>query len=1134
MKQCPLCKSEMKEQLLFCPFDGQTLIPVDQADKFIGIILDDKYRIDEKVGEGGMGKVYRATHILMDHTVAVKILHPHLSSDQVAVERFRREARAAASIRHPSAVAVTDFGVNRETGLSYLVMEFLEGVELRDVIKKKRQLGFEESYIITQQICSALQAAHARGIIHRDLKPDNIWLLKSEDDFPRVKVLDFGIAKLKEANVSNLTQQGMIVGTPYYMSPEQCLGDELDARSDIYSLGIIIYEILTGQVPFQGSTPMGVVLKHANEPPMPPHELRSDLPYAIENVVLRALSKHREDRQGSAMELAQEFESALYQAGVELKFLDANALQDSYTLSSYPYRSRDATVPQRTDGRTAPPRSMPSEQDLTVETTDWSKSLSVTVIPTLIGLIGRAKGLIKTILNYFLRREASDQRNTTVSPESCAVPLGHQTVHIRVDDLISQQGETPPRDTVVLRYPAAFRSHDEHVFEQLILHKDYERLVRSLVYAGGGRNLLTGYGPFGGTSLVRCAIAKAREELKRAGEDKGALLAFYFQITKETKRGFDIQAATFRFDSLEKPSDPDYDADLQELRARSARDKPEFETSAMDFKLDSPLDAAFFTSPRTITAPQANQEYGDFSHFIADLNAFFRERRSSKALRAIVLRLLKSEFLPSRVVFILDRIQRLETLESLFKSELFSNSRIRVIAVARKEDFDCWKRAEVRLKTIGFSKWYVPCLWKVHWDRSLFNSVTGEKPEFEKLYRTFLRHLVFVGRGSVGNIIGELKQPTNTSYGGDFDYIDVVSLAERAEVQHNAWIQKVLDLNWVTILGDRFGGRNQDERTDRARIGMYCLLDWMSHKPRFNIQDAIEESLNTPISISDDLQTTIESIQSLLYVLIENRYLRFQHGQYCVVWNKDKQPKCREVGPLYQRTFLFRRWRVPAELHSERILIPSTQVLDAPSPDSPRSVAQAASPTTYLPDLGSGGTPIVAPPRTQMTLVSRQVPPTTTLELTLQNAPQRNKIFVSYCHADRVWLERLRVHLMPLEREGKIELWDDTKIKAGARWKEQISQAVSSAKVAILLISANFLASDFIANNELPPLLIASEREGTIIIPVIVRPCLFMQTALSQFQAINASATPLTAMNKNQQEKVLMNLAESIGKLLSS
>jgi len=334
MKQCPACKREMKEHLLFCPFDGQALVSTPAQDHFLGSILDDKYRIEEKIGEGGMGKVYRAVHIHMDNTVAIKILHPHMASDATALERFRREARAAAHIRHPNAVVVTDFGVAKDSGIAYLVMEFLEGVELRAKMKEQKQLDYEESFHIVQQTCSALQAAHAKGIIHRDLKPDNIWLLASEEGQARVKVLDFGIAKLKSsADTGTLTQQGMIVGTPYYMSPEQCKGEELDARSDIYSLGIILYEMLTGQVPFQASTPVGVVLKHANEPPRPPRELREGIPLTVQDVILRALKKLPEERQDSAIQLAQEFEVALYQGGIELKQLGTRTPQSSFAVT---------------------------------------------------------------------------------------------------------------------------------------------------------------------------------------------------------------------------------------------------------------------------------------------------------------------------------------------------------------------------------------------------------------------------------------------------------------------------------------------------------------------------------------------------------------------------------------------------------------------------------------------------------------------------------------------------------------------------------------------------------------------------------------------------------------------------------
>ena len=324
----------MKEQLLYCPFDGQELVSLENVDRLVGIVLDDKYRLEEMIGEGGMGKVYKATHIHMDHILAIKILHPHLSSDNTALERFRREARATAQIRHPNAVAVSDFGVSKETGIAYLAMEFLEGLELRGKLQERKRLDFEETFLIVQQTCMALQAAHAKGIIHRDLKPDNIWLLKGEDGFEYVKVLDFGIAKLKSSNTMNLTQHGVIVGTPYYMSPEQCRGEELDSRSDIYSLGVIVYEMLTGSVPFVASSPIGIALKHTQEPPLPPHELRPDLPPPIEEVVLRALQKSREDRQSSALELAQEFEAALYRAGVELKILGTRTPHSGFSFGS--------------------------------------------------------------------------------------------------------------------------------------------------------------------------------------------------------------------------------------------------------------------------------------------------------------------------------------------------------------------------------------------------------------------------------------------------------------------------------------------------------------------------------------------------------------------------------------------------------------------------------------------------------------------------------------------------------------------------------------------------------------------------------------------------------------------------------
>ncbi len=365
MKRCPTCENEYKDQILYCPFDGEHLIVIAEEDTLLGTILDNKYRIDEKIGQGGMGKVYRATHIHMDAVVAVKVLHSELASDHIALERFRREARAAAQIRHPNAVAVTDFGVTLNNSTAYLVMEFLEGADLRENIKKEKRLGYEDTVLIVGQICSALDAAHAKGIVHRDLKPDNIWLVRSDEGIEQVKVLDFGIAKLKTTTeMMKLTQQGFIVGTPRYMSPEQCKGEELDARSDIYSLGIILYEMLTGEVPFQAPTPVGVVIKHASERPQALHYLRAEIPWQVEEVVLRALEKRREDRQSTALELARDLENALQDAGVELTASSTNILHSPLRANLYPPVSKQVhTSPVRpTEPIGEVPSVVPEEQ----------------------------------------------------------------------------------------------------------------------------------------------------------------------------------------------------------------------------------------------------------------------------------------------------------------------------------------------------------------------------------------------------------------------------------------------------------------------------------------------------------------------------------------------------------------------------------------------------------------------------------------------------------------------------------------------------------------------------------------------------------------------------------------------------
>ena len=282
-----------------------------------------------------MGMVYKAHHVLMDRMVAIKFLLADKYVDQTTLDRFRREAMASAKINHPNACAVTDFGISADNTF-YLVMEFLSGRSLRDKLKAEKRLSFPEAAKILYQMCAAVEAAHKRNIVHRDLKPDNVFL-QIEDGREIVKVIDFGIAKITNTGtktVDGLTEAGMIVGTPFYMSPEQCQSDNLGPGADLYSIGVMLFEMITGQLPFTGESPLSIALKHLSEPVPSPRKYLPDMPEEVEAVIMRSMAKKREDRQASVSQLAREFAQAVGASGTgPLLSGDYDSLLDSETVS---------------------------------------------------------------------------------------------------------------------------------------------------------------------------------------------------------------------------------------------------------------------------------------------------------------------------------------------------------------------------------------------------------------------------------------------------------------------------------------------------------------------------------------------------------------------------------------------------------------------------------------------------------------------------------------------------------------------------------------------------------------------------------------------------------------------------------
>jgi tRNA A-37 threonylcarbamoyl transferase component Bud32 len=313
--QCPACQTQVDDSQRFCPNCGTVLRAGDAPppDPMLGQLLGGKYKVVRLLGEGGMGAVYEGEQQLgtTKRKVAVKTLHPHLSRDPKVKARFEREVGTIAELEHPNTVQVHDFGETPE-GILYIVMEFLQGRSLADVLDKEGALAPERALHILQQVCGSLEEAHGRGIVHRDLKPDNVVLVERAGQKDFVKVLDFGIAKRsreEDKDEQKLTQQGMVLGTPPYMSPEQFTGKPIDARSDIYSLAVMAYEMLTGKLPFHANTAWEWATQHMTQQPIPMESLAEGMraPEPMRAANRRARAKSPDDRFQTVKEFIEAF-----------------------------------------------------------------------------------------------------------------------------------------------------------------------------------------------------------------------------------------------------------------------------------------------------------------------------------------------------------------------------------------------------------------------------------------------------------------------------------------------------------------------------------------------------------------------------------------------------------------------------------------------------------------------------------------------------------------------------------------------------------------------------------------------------------------------------------------------------------
>jgi serine/threonine protein kinase len=1026
-----------------------------------GTILQGRYLIKRILGSGGFADSYLAedTHLPSRHKCVVKRLHNRFSDDQYDLvrDRFKQEALILERLEHDQIPKLYAFF--EEENAFYLVQEYVPGPTLQEIL---HGIKFNADSVrkLLYELLPVVGYVHEQRIIHRDIKPSNI-IIRATDGKP--VLIDFGI--MKEILDSQQGSTSIVAGTPLFMPPEQFMGHPLLA-SDIYAVGVMVIVLLTGGK-FPDIDPQAGQLSWK---PMVGDHFDEELATVIDKA--------------TALSLKERYKNA----GEMLVALMATKLTSLVACDrAHPNKSPDYTI------HTALPVSgfMP-EFRTKLESPDDSTQISPSVEankhltdpPTIIGSANQENLLLKNFHSIETVLDSSDDARQLAAPfrvPGSAQPKEDSEPHTkaRQDSSPSEHTELSPHITRVVQ------RKDPSLREELFHRADYEHLAGCLRHLQGHRYLLTGYGPFGGTSLVKMALKRTQQEFaKLAQNQQGAMIALHCEVD-ETKANGPFHMTMFGLGCVGDQSALRSNIGWTHLKEHADLNENLDALSVLGWKI--PVKTLNVSTLQNSRRGRSTTGY-KLAHLFQDIDQL-QENPNRANLQKILKSLVNSDTFPLRIVLILDRVRKLETLERLKDFGFLADTRIHALAVARREDFDAWDdRAETlkRLQSVGFREWPVPSI-EDHEMRNLILKAVKFSSDLGEDARTLIvNSFMYKGRGVVGNILEALADPQNALHSENGVTINTEKLKNDPKTKCHAWLQAVLEKNWSGILGDDFGGQDEHVKCDRARHGVYRLVDWIGerHTP-FTEQEVLEAARATAVTISNHSRMRTNTVKRLLHILEKAGYLKNDGMEYQECLNHQNQP------------------------------LPSTVEVpkNFPPVESVTTEADAFKPSHFTtPPNGSHSAPSI----TEESHVSSS----------------SVTAFISYSHKDKRLREKFETHLAALRHQGILKTWYDGKILAGDEIDNSIMKQLEAAPIVFLLVSADFLASKYCYGIEMENAIRRHDVGEARVIPIILRECDWEKTPFQKLKALPEDGKPITSKHWKTQDAAFKNVARGIRTVL--